>query len=158
MGKWRRWRALARGDRRSLVRAAMLLAYARLRLPFLGFRIDRETAEGAQSAVPPPAALARAQHVARLVAIAAAHSPIHVACLHRSLVLWWLLRREGVPSQLRLGAHAGAGPFGAHAWVQYGGVALDQLPGDLARYRPFAEAVVPVGHAALGRFALRRAG
>ena len=157
MTKWRQWRALARDDRRRLAHAAVLLAYARLRLPFLGFRPDRETAERAESAVPSLAALRRAQHVARLVAIAAAHSPMRVACLHRSLVLWWLLRQEGIPCQLRLGTRAGAGPFEAHAWVQCAGVVLDQ-PAYVARYRPFAEAVVPMGRAALGRLALRRAG
>ena len=82
------------------------------------------------------AALARAQHVARLVGIAATHSPIRVACLHRSLVLWWLLRRDGIPCQLRLGAHAGAGQFEAHAWVQCAGVALEQRPAHGARYSP----------------------
>jgi Transglutaminase-like superfamily len=158
MSRWRQWRALARDDRRSLAQAAMLLVYARLRLPFIDFRADPHSAQRADSGVSSAAALARAQVVARIVGIAAGHSPVRVSCLHRSLVLWWLLRREGIPCQLRLGAHAAAGQFEAHAWVRCAGVALNQIPADLARYRPFGEAVVPVRRAARWRFALRRAG
>jgi|SRR5271166_2939223 len=158
MSKWRQWHALARDDRRKLAQAAMLLVYARLRLPFIGFRADLDATQRAESTVLSAATLRRAQVVARLVGIAAGHSPVRVSCLHRSLVLWWLLRREGIPCELRLGAHAGDGEFEAHAWVQCAGVALDQQPAQLARYRPFGEAVVPVGRAARWGFALRRAG
>jgi hypothetical protein len=158
MSKWRQWRALARADRRRLVHAAMLLIYAKLRLPFIDFRADRQTGERADTAVASLAALERAKDVARFVGIAAGHSPVRVACLHRSLVLWWLLRREGIPCKLRLGTHAAAGQLQAHAWVQCASVALDQLPAHLARYRPFGDAVVPVRRAALWRCALRRVG
>ncbi len=158
MSNWRRWRALAPDERRELAHAAALLVYARLRLPFIGFRADLDAVQRAGSAELPAAALQRAQAISRLVGIAAGHGPVRISCLHRSLVLWWLLRREGIPCELRLGARAGAGEFEAHAWVQCAGVALDQQPADLARYRPFGEAVLPVGRAARWRFALRRAG
>jgi len=158
MNNWRRWRALATDDRRKLVHAAALLTYARLRLPFIGFQADLDAAQRADSTELPAAALQRAQLVSRLVGIAAGHVPVRVSCLHRSLVLWWLLRREGIPCELRLGARTDTGEFEAHAWVLCGGVALDQQPADLARYRPFGEAVLPVWRAARWRFALRRAG
>lgn len=158
MSNWRRWRALAPEDRRKLLQATALLVYARLRLPFIGFRPDPDAAQRADSTELPAATLQRAQVVSRLVGIAAGHGPVRVSCLHRSLVLWWLLRREGIPCELRLGARASSGEFEAHAWVQCGGVALDQQPADLARYRPFGEAVLPVQRAARWRLALRRAG
>lgn len=144
MRKWRRWRALARGDRRMLLLATALLVYARLRLPFIDFRVDRSATERTRSGSSPDAGLARAQAIARLVGIAAAHVPVRVACLHRSLVLWWLLRREGIACELRLGARAGSAPFGAHAWVQCAGVSLDEDAAQVARYVPFAQAVIPV--------------
>ena len=158
MSSWRQWRALAPDERRKLVQAAALLVYARLRLPFIGFRADLDAVQRAGSTELPAIALQRAQLVSRLVAIAAGHSPVRVSCLHRSLVLWWLLRREGIPCELRLGARTDTGEFEAHAWVRCAGVALDQQPAELARYRPFGEAVLPVGRAGRWRFALRRAG
>lgn len=144
MRKWRQWRALSRDDRRLLVVAAALLVYARLRLPFVDFRADPGAAKRARPASYPEAALVRAQAVARLVGIAAACVPVRVACLHRSLVLWWLLHREGIPGELRLGAQTGAGPFAAHAWVQFAGVALDEEAAHVAQYAAFAQAVAPV--------------
>ena len=144
MRKWRRWRALARDDRRLLVQAAALLVWTRARLPFMDFRVDRDATERMRSGPSSDAGLARAQAIARLVGIAAAHVPVRVACLHRSLVLWWLLRREGIACELRLGARAGSEPFGAHAWIQCAGVALDEDAAQAARYVPFAQAVIPV--------------
>jgi hypothetical protein len=145
MRKWRQWRALSGGDRRLLVRAAALLVYARWRLRFVDFRVDRDAAERARAATSPDGGLARAQAIARLVGIAAAHVPVRVTCLHRSLVLWELLRRERIACELRLGARAGSAPFDAHAWVQCAGLALEEAPAHLARFAPFGDPVTPVG-------------
>lgn len=56
-------------------------------------------------------------------------------CLHRSLTLWWLLRRHGVDSDIRFGARRGPEGLEAHAWVEWHGYALmDEDPaGDYAR-------------------------
>jgi Transglutaminase-like superfamily len=146
MNRLRKLLGLSWADTRLLFHATGLLLYAKLRLPLIDFRVD----SGATEQVPAAAsansalALAHAQAVARLVGIAAASFPLRVGCLHRSLVLWWLLRRNGVACELRLGARNEPGPFEAHAWVQFGGVALNDYPGNLARYGAFGVAVVPV--------------
>jgi len=145
MSKWRRWRELSWTDRRLLLQAALLLVYARLKLPFIEFRVDPATGQELRSAEPADPVLARAQVIARLVGIAAAHSPVALTCLHRSLVLWWLLRRQGIPCALRLGANTQSGPFEAHAWVECAGVALNEQGAHLSRYSPFGQAVSPVG-------------
>jgi transglutaminase superfamily protein len=49
--------------------------------------------------------------------------PTDSRCLARSLVLTALLARRGIPSSLMIGVRAG-GDFGAHAWVEYGGLPL----------------------------------
>jgi len=145
MNNWRKWRGLTRNDQRLLLQATVLLIGARLGLRFIDFRAA-STPSGTHALGPSSESdLARAHAIARLVAIAASHTPVAVACLHRSLVLWWLLRRNGIPCELRLGARAGSGPFGAHAWVQCAGVALNEDTARLAQYAPFAEAVVPAG-------------
>lgn len=40
-----------------------------------------------------------------------------VTCLPRSLTLWWLLRRHGVESELRIGVRREGARIVAHAWV-----------------------------------------
>ena len=144
MRSWRKFRDLPPADRRLLLQAAVLLVCARLGMRFIDFRVDARADSGTGATATHAPDLARAVAIARLVGIASGHAPVAVACLHRSLVLWWLLRRNGIPCELRLGARTGAGPFGAHAWVQCAGVALNEDAAHLAQYAPFAQAVVPV--------------
>ncbi len=69
--------------------------------------------------------LAQVRATVRLVQGAAAWSLHRPTCLHRSLTLWWLLRRQGVASELRIGVRMEQGRFEAHAWVEREGVALN---------------------------------
>lgn len=156
MSDWRKLAGLSWDDRRTLARAAAMLAHVKLTLPSVDFRTEREAEPvGARVA---EATLARARAVARLVGIASSRVPLRVACLHRSIVLWRLLRREGIPCELKLGARTDAGPFEAHAWVECAGVALNESEPTLARYSAFGEPVVPVRRGRpLQRLAARRA-
>jgi hypothetical protein len=61
----------------------------------------------------------------KIVAIASRYSRPWGSCLRRSLVLWFLLRREGVESQLRIGVKREKDQFSAHAWVEWDGVVLN---------------------------------
>jgi hypothetical protein len=156
MSDWRKLAGLSWDDRRTLARAAAMLAHVKLTLPSVDFRTERE-AESVGERLS-EATLARARAVARLVGIASSRIPLRVACLHRSIVLWRLLRREGIPCELKLGARTDAGPFEAHAWVECAGVALNESEPDLARYSAFGEPVVPVRRGRpLQRLAARRA-
>ena len=156
MSDWRKLAGLSWDDRRTLARAAAMLAHVKITLPSVDFRAERE-AEPVGAPVA-EATLARARAVARLVGIASSRVPLRVACLHRSIVLWRLLRREGIPCELKLGARTDAGPFEAHAWVECSGVALNESEPDLARYSAFGEPVVPVRRGRpLQRLAARRA-
>lgn len=67
----------------------------------------------------------QAYALTRLVQGAAAWSLHHPTCLHRSLTLWWLLGRQGIASELRIGVRKEQGRFEAHAWVEYQGMALN---------------------------------
>lgn len=42
-------------------------------------------------------------------------------CLRKSLVLWYLLRLQGIAAQLQIGTRLDGGEFQAHAWVEYQG-------------------------------------
>ena len=64
---------------------------------------------------------------------------------HRqSLALWWLLRRQGIASDLRLGMRKDASRFEAHAWVEYLGRVLNDRNDVHRRFAPFDRAIVPV--------------
>ena len=62
---------------------------------------------------------------ARMVALAVRAMPYRVTCLRASLVLWWLLARRGVPSRLVIGVCKPETGFEAHAWVEWGGLVLN---------------------------------
>jgi hypothetical protein len=42
-------------------------------------------------------------------------------CLRKSLALWFLLRRQGIPTELQIGTRFEKEEFQAHAWVEYQG-------------------------------------
>jgi len=53
----------------------------------------------------------------RVVNAAALYPPWPKACLARSLLLLWLLRRRGVEAELRIGVRLLGDKLDAHAWV-----------------------------------------
>src|SRR5258705_9612734 len=61
------------------------------------------------------AALARARSVAKVVGLAAGTGTLRASCLRRSLLLWWLLRHDGIEAVVRVGVNRDGGRFQAHA-------------------------------------------
>jgi hypothetical protein len=74
-----------------------------------------------------------------MILAAARNSPIPSTCLERSLALWWLLIRQGVATQFRIGVRKDGEKFAAHAWVERNGVALGEPEASHLHYRAFAE-------------------
>jgi hypothetical protein len=54
------------------------------------------------------------------------HGLVHPSCLAKSLALWWLLGREGISSELRIGIRKENEKFEAHAWVERDGAAVNE--------------------------------
>ena len=81
---------------------------------------------------------------AKILKAAARHSPFHSNCLQQSLVLWWLLRRQKIESELCLGVCKGASAIEAHAWVEYLGLSLDGADELHQSFTPLERAVAPV--------------
>lgn len=71
-------------------------------------------------------AIADGVRLAELAEIAGRRGAVAASCLRQALVVWWWLRRRGLPAQLRIGADGSGGSFAAHAWVELEGVALTQ--------------------------------
>ena len=125
---WQALTALTRREWGLLFAAAVLLPATRAALHFFGyrrvervfrsvFRLRASCADHADQAV----------RTARMVAIASRRSPFAANCLPRSLVLWGLLRVQGVDTALRLGFRREDGQFGAHAWVEHLGFPLNEM-------------------------------
>lgn len=129
--KLRTWRALPPAERAGLGRAARLLPAVRLSLRWFGLRRTQAWL-ARQAAPPPPDPAAEADCVAtivRLVILVARHQRPCDTCLARSLTLWALLRREGIATEVRVGARPAADRIEAHAWVEWRGRPLTD-PGD----------------------------
>ena len=86
----------------------------------------------------PTPALDELTRLGYLVNSAAHHVLPAGNCLTRSLYLQWLLRRRGVPTDLRIGVQLSDGQLLAHAWVEYAGHPLNDAPDVADRYAPFA--------------------
>ena len=122
--------ALAWRDRWLLLQAGLLVSILGQLLRVIGFRrtysLLRRLAPQSDHAVStdPETASARVLQIARVVAMASRHTPTPNSCLHRSLALWWLLRRRRFDSHLHFGARRQQSGFEAHAWVEHNGVVV----------------------------------
>lgn len=73
----------------------------------------------------------------RMVRIAVGYNSLWTNCLKQSLVLWILLRSQGIISVLRIGVHKEADNFSAHAWVEYQGIVLNDTDDVHQRFQAF---------------------
>jgi hypothetical protein len=87
--------------------------------------------------------LDRARATARLVQVAARHDPFLPTCLPQSLVLWWLVRRQGLAGELRIGVRPGPSRLEAHAWVEFQGLVLSDSEDVARRFAPFPREIRP---------------
>jgi hypothetical protein len=76
---------------------------------------------------------------------ALAAGPYRGNCLSQSLTLLWLLRRQGLQGDLRIGVRREAGQFLAHAWVEHANVPLNEAPGIGRAYAAFDRPILPTG-------------
>lgn len=116
-------------ERFLLVRLFFLLPSAWLALKIFGFNRARRMAERKLQAgliELDPVAMKRVQRQAQLTSIASRHGIYKANCLHQSLALCWLLRRQGMAAQIRIGVRPNMQPFQAHAWVELDGIPLGQ--------------------------------
>lgn len=130
MGTWERFWRLSGFERRLALESAAILTATWAGLRVAGFRRWQTVLRWltfpenhASSTEQDLTNSARA--IARMEQSVAGHLFFRANCLERSLTLWWLLQRRGIASELRVGARKEEGRFEAHAWVESGGVALN---------------------------------
>jgi len=121
--------ALSFEERRLLLVSIVLLPLTALALYIIGFKKTKVLmtkfiplhAEHSKSG---SVQLKIAERVARMVTIAANHSFYSANCLKKALVIWWLLKREGITTELKIGVKKEADNLQAHAWVELNGTPL----------------------------------
>jgi len=144
MAWWRRTlRRLARVgrlsslERRVLVGALLATPTAAVLLRALGFRRCQmlmarygpakrsARAHESRTAAPTPVdAASRVETAVRMMHVAAGLWGREANCLTRSLALSWLLRMQGIDSELRFGVRKDGDGLEAHAWVEREGIVL----------------------------------
>jgi Transglutaminase-like superfamily len=126
----RRFSALERPARELFLRAVVLLPLVTLSLRWRGFQatqaalqrfLSNASQERDAAFVSKDVAL-----TAHMVNAADRHGLVHPSCLAKSLMLWWLLGRQGISSHLRIGIRKEKEKFEAHAWVERDGAALNE--------------------------------
>lgn len=140
----RRFSALGRTARGLFLRAAALLPLISFSLRVRGFRKTQALLQGlfptsneeADSSLP-----RRIELTVRMVRAAVRHSIGHPTCLEESLALWWLLGRQGIVSEVRIGVRKQNEKFEAHAWVESAGTALNEPESLHAHYAAFDAAL-----------------
>ena len=119
MHRLRRALALTSPEWQVLLAALALLPWISLRLRLNGLAPARAAIAGN---VGTPCKRPPAARVAQLVAAAARLGGF--TCLPRALTLQRILRRHGLPADLRIGVRKVGGTLDAHAWVELHGQAL----------------------------------
>ncbi|MBC6418414.1 MAG: lasso peptide biosynthesis B2 protein [Prochloron sp. SP5CPC1] len=97
---------------------ARLLPAAKMPLPNGGPRSSADP-------VGTPDRISKVVKTTRMVQLAVKYCQPWAKCLQKSLVLWGLLRHQGIDSELRIGVRREATNFEAHAWVECEGFVLN---------------------------------
>ena len=149
METWRRFRSLTGIERRTVLEAA-----AAMTATWLGMRVAGSSfckaalsrvgrmADGNANAANRASDLETANRLARLQIATARNLFFPTNCLDRSLALCWMLRRRGMPAELRIGARKEAKQLEAHAWVEVGRVVLNDFGEAHLHFAPFDGSIV----------------
>jgi len=124
-----------------LVQALFLLPWAALLLRTRGYRFSLQVfslPDRAQREQIDPQSIQSAKSISRMVDIGARYGVYRANCLCRALVLIRLMHGRGMRGNLLLGARLEGEEFGAHAWVEYGGVGISDGESAGLRYKVFA--------------------
>lgn len=136
-----RFRRLERDAQLLFVSASLLLPAISMALWIRGFRFTQRILQRLSPVSPHRVAGARTELVARMVRAASSHAFLKTTCLEESLLLWFLLRKRGIASEVRIGARKVGSGFEAHAWVECEGQPVNELEGIHQHYATFDQPI-----------------
>ena len=112
----------------SVLRSGLMIAALKLSLRVRGYKRTIEWIKQRVESVPQrwDVELTVVKGTEWRVAMAAAFYPGRAQCLERSLVLYYALRRQGVPVRYCHGVQPS--PLISHAWVEYQGEVINDVP------------------------------
>ena len=141
--KLQQFLALTAPDRRAFLAAMVLLPLFWISLRVVGLHRLQAWLQRKPVRVANALPTDELQRLGHLVNSATHHTLGPANCLTRSLYLWWLLRRKGIDSQLRIGVRLTGGVLDAHAWVEHAGIPINDRQDVSADFAPFTEPVSP---------------
>ncbi|MBI4454474.1 MAG: lasso peptide biosynthesis B2 protein [Acidobacteria bacterium] len=154
---WSKFCSLSLSERRWLIESFLLLPLTALTLRFFGLKCWQQilssvetpqrgvSTVGRRSVETPRRGVSTTQRVqatVRMVKAAARHGLYRPTCLEQSCVLWWLLRRQGIQSDLRIGIRRETDRVAAHAWVEHQGIAINDNTNVHDRFSAFEHPLV----------------
>jgi hypothetical protein len=123
----------------SYLRCALLIAEVKLRLGARGYDHSLLWIQRQVEHVPATeqAGMDTVRAAEYRVAMTAALYPGRAKCLEQSLALYCLLRRQGIGVRYYQGVRPY--PFQAHAWVEYRGEVINDVPEHVAQFTRFPD-------------------
>lgn len=138
----KRYSMLPPEARRTFRRATVLLYVVRISLRLRGYTKTQQWLQSRLDLRPRVTSFSEdnsvcIERICHMVSAAERYSPGQPTCLDESLLLWYLLRRQNICAEMRIGVRKQGGKFEAHAWVENNGVALNQRDEQHRLYAPF---------------------
>ena len=134
------WRSFSTSDRALVKRAMFLLPIVAASLKTVGLRRTQSwLTRNPLGSMAPPTEQTRAnvRRAAQMVAVACRLHPLRNSCLPRTIVLWSLLRRRGIDSDVRIGVRGDTqGEIQAHAWLEWNGEVINDAGDVASQYLP----------------------
>ena len=126
--RWKSWGRLNRKQKKVFFYSLVYLNIANFLLSFFRYQDLYNFLKNRiplNERLPQDIAILQAIEMAEVVELAARRRLVNATCLRRSLVLWYLLRREGINSNLRFGIRKAATEIMGHAWVEIEGSVIN---------------------------------
>jgi Transglutaminase-like superfamily len=141
----RKFLALPRAERWLLVQAMAALPLVTLTLRTIGLRrcyrtLERLAPMAGGGVLTGAGACQLATRTGWLVRVASTYGLVRGNCLAQSLTIRWLLCRQRIPAELRIGVRKRQGRLEAHAWMEYHSRVLNHDAGIGRRFSPFGGA------------------
>jgi len=138
----RKFLTLPQAERWLLVQAMAALPLVTLALMTVGFRrchlgLAQLALITGCGVLTGPSACLRASRTGWLVRVASTHGLVRGNCLAQSMTVWWLLRRQGISAELRIGVRKQHGRLEAHAWAEHQRRVLNDNADIGRRFSPF---------------------